>query len=100
MREGSAQRKATLAEWSSEGKIKRTFSFSMITSRRGYKRMTDASGYQIQALDALGPVNSSLGGRRSIVGRPTAIIAAALWPSSTSRFTAVQVGCCFSKYYQ
>jgi hypothetical protein len=72
-----AQRKATPAERSSEGKIKRTFS-SMINSRRGYKRMTDASGYRIQALDALGTANSSLGGRHSIVGRPTAIIAAAL----------------------
>jgi hypothetical protein len=59
--------------------------------------MTDASGYQTQALDALGPANSSLGGRHSIVGRPTAIIAAALWLSSTSRFTAVQVGCCCSR---
>ena len=54
--------------------------------------MTDASGYRIQALDALSPANSSLGGRHSIVGRPTAIIAAALWLSSTSRFTAYKSG--------
>ena len=43
--------------------------------------MTDALGYQIQALDALGPTNSTPGGRHSIVGRPTAVIAAALWLS-------------------
>jgi hypothetical protein len=54
-------------------------------------RMTDASGYQIHALNALGPANSILGGRHSIVDQPTTIIAALLAPSSsTSRFTAAR----------
>jgi len=75
-----AQRKATLAERSSEGKFKRKF--SILNDQFAAK--LQANDRQLQAIKfkrlMRWPPNSNLGGRHSIVSRPTAIIAAALWP--------------------